>query len=294
MSALRRIVVGLVLVFGMQGASVAQAQVAIGPTFDLRFENYSLWSRLGTASYQGSLIPDYVAHTLILTGPQQADSAGAAFSPYETTINLNEPFTVSFYFFMAPGQVLSGDGMTFIMTSSAPALGTGGSDLGYGNSGLDGYAFGIDTFSFAEETQAPSLQILASGSSFPIASVATGLPSLMDPSFFTWVATVRYEPSGNGDETGTLTGQLDQAEGELVFTVSAPVDWSNTGLAVFDPETEEYVGRNLRFGFSAATGLSDDGHFVLGLEPLPEPGVAAMLVAGTAFLGTVVRRRPRA
>ena len=116
MSALRRIVVGLVLVFGMQGASVAQAQVAIGPTFDLRFENYSLWSRLGTASYQGSLIPDYVAHTLILTGPQQADSAGAAFSPYETTINLNEPFTVSFYFFMAPGQVLSGE-------ADAPAAG---------------------------------------------------------------------------------------------------------------------------------------------------------------------------
>lgn len=294
MNALRRIVIGLFLVFGIQGSSVAQAQVAIGPTFDLRFENYSLWSRLGTTSYQGSLIPDYVSHMLILTAPQQDDSAAAAFSPYETTINLNEPFTVSFYFFMAPGQVLSGDGMTFIMTSSAPALGFGGSDLGYGGSGLDGYAFGIDTFAFGDETQAPSLEILEGGSATPIASVATGLPSLMDPSFFTWVGTVSYEPSGNEDETGTLTGRLDQAEGELVFTVSAPVDWSNTGQAVFDPETEQYVGRNLRFGFSAATGLSDDGHFVLGLEPLPEPALAAMLFAGTTFLGSVARRRSRA
>ncbi|MFO0687832.1 MAG: PEP-CTERM sorting domain-containing protein [Myxococcota bacterium] len=294
MNALRRIVVGLAFLVAMQGASAAQAQLALGRTFDLRSEDYSLWSLFGTALYQESEIPGYTSRVLILTGPQQSDAAAAAFSSYQPVVDLNQPFTVYFYFFMAPGQVLSGDGMTFIMTSSAPALGVGGSDLGYGGSGLDGFAFGIDTFSFGDEVQAPSIQILANGSSTPVAAVPTGLPSLMDPTFFTWVATVSYEPSGNEDETGTLTGRLDQAEGELVFTVSAPVDWSSTGQAVFDPTTEQYVGRKLRFGFSAGTGLADDGHFVLALTPAPEPGLAAMLLVGTAFLGSIARRRPRA
>lgn len=292
MQTLRRIVVFLGLLFVLQDANVAQAQLQIGRTFDLRFEDYSLWSLLGTAQYQEQEVPGYTSRIVILTGPFQADSAAATFSSYAPVVDLNQPFTVHFWFFMANGEVAVGDGMTFIMTSSAPALGGGGSDLGYGGSGLDGFAFGIDTFSFQDEPVAPSIQILANGSTAPLAATETGIPSLVDPSFFTWTATVSYEPSGNDDETGTLTGVLEQAAGNLVFTVSAPVDWTTTGQAIFDPETEEYVGRKLRFGFSAGTGLADDGHFLQALTPAPEPGLTVALGAGTALLGFVARRRP--
>lgn len=287
MGSLRRWIgfVGVLLM--AQGASVAQAQ----RVFDLRGEDFSLWSRLGTALYQQQDIPGYTARTLILTGPFNEGSAASAFASYTPVVDMNAPFTAYFFFFMSPGANGAGDGMTFIMTSNAGALGIGGSELGYGGSGLDGYAFAIDTFNFEGEPVAPSLQILENGSVQPISFFETGIADIRDPNYFVWNAVVSYVPSGNGDETGTLTATIEQAFDETSYTVSAPVNWQNVGQPVIDPTTELYVGRPLRFGFSAGTGAADDGHFVHALTPAPEPGLGAMIFAGTAVLGVASRRR---
>ncbi len=89
MNALRRIVGWVGLLLFMQGASTAQAQLQLGRTFDLRFEDYSLWTRLGTTNYQESEVPGFTSRILILTGPFQADSAAAAFSAYTPVVDLN-------------------------------------------------------------------------------------------------------------------------------------------------------------------------------------------------------------
>lgn len=280
----RSLCLGLLLTLSITNAAHAQR------FFDLRAEDFSLWSRLGSALHDTQPVSGGDAHSLRLTLQTIGDSVGAAYSSYAPVIDVNRSFDVDFFFYMTPGAVFAGDGMTFILTSDEPALGFGGSDMGYGGAPLSGYAFAIDTFSFGSPI-APSIQILENGDAgSPLATVETGIPSMTEPNFFVWSATVHYEPSGNDDLTGELTGTIHQTLGDLSFSVSSPVDFNGIGGVVRDAETEAYVGHRLRFGFSAANGLADDGHTVLSIVPTPEPGLGALCAAGTAGVAMLARR----
>ena len=74
------------------------------------------------------------------------------------------------------GSTISGSDPT---TSMVLVESPGGSDLGYGGSGMNGYAFAVDTFNFDDEPQAVSVQILGDGSSTPLAYTETGLTDTM-------------------------------------------------------------------------------------------------------------------
>jgi hypothetical protein len=198
---------------------------------------------------------------------------------------------------MAPGVDTQGDGMTFVLTPDDPSdgsgLGTGGSDLGYGGSSGSSVAFAIDTFHFETEPVSPSIQILRDGSVTPVAVTETGLSDIRDTSYYQWQGHLAYEPSGDDDETGTLTGSITQFVGNLIFSVSTSIDWSDVGDAVFDAETDEYLGRQLYYGFTAGNGLADDGHFVSSTTAsvVPLPAAGWLLGTGVAALFGFARRR---
>jgi hypothetical protein len=208
-------------------------------------------------------------------------------------LDFNQAFDFTFRFFVAHGSVTQGDGMTFVLNSVGPEVGDGGSDLGYGNSANDGYAFAIDTFNFDNEPEAVSIQILENGSAAPIAHTETGLPDIQPAGYFQWTATLSFAPSGNDDEAGTLTGEIFQAYTGDTFSVFSPVDWSTIGDALYDSGTGDYLGREIHYGFTAGNGLADDGHFVGSLVPIPEPEIHAMMLAGLGLVGVAARRRGR-
>lgn len=253
--------------------------------------DFSTWSLLGSAR----VVQSSVASNLILTDAGSGDRRGAAFAPAPVLLDFNQPFSFSFNWLVyaqSPTD-LRGDGMTFFLTPvSTPALGNGGSDLGYGGSGLPGYAFAFDTFDFGgADPASPSLQLLRDGTVTPLAATETGLGDAIRVPF-TWSATVAYEPSGALDETGTLSGSLFNGHPTLqqTFTVSAPVDWSQYGDIVLDQDNN-YLGREMYFGFTAANGLATDGHSVSSLTtPVPEPENIVLLLVGLALVGWQVRR----
>jgi len=129
-------------------------------------------------------------------------------------LDFDQAFSFSFSFYTPRGIELAGDGMTFVLTPDNPATSnvgnpasTGGSNLGYGGSGLSGLAFAIDTFNFSGEPTAPSIQILQNGSVSPVSFTEISLPGLYDPGYFQWNASLDFTPSGMSDQTGTLTGR---------------------------------------------------------------------------------------
>jgi hypothetical protein len=253
------------------------------------FIDYTTWNLYGSASVTNSTPGNGFTYSLLrLTTPGTGGQAGAAFAPSTTTLDFDQAFNFNFSFYTSPGSVIPGDGMTFVLTSDDPASATlgspgsnGGSNLGYGGSGLTGLAFAIDTFNFSGEPAAPSIQILENGSATPVAYTETGLTSIYDPSYFQWNANIDFTPSGSNDGTGTLTGRIDQFVGSLSFSVSTTVDGNALNLN----------GLPIYYGFTAANGLADDGHTVSSAMAVPEPETYAMLLAGLGLVGWRFRSR---
>ncbi len=267
---------------------------AVAQDFDLRLNvDFTTWTLLGDAGASNTFYPGWGTDSyLSLTWPGVRDQAGGAINPVPLLIDFNAPFTVNFRFFVAHGSVLQGDGLTFFMSgNNSPTLGNGGSDLGYGGGSIGGYAFAVDTFNFGGEPVAVSLQILADNDVSPLVYTETGLADIQPPDYFQWFGTVGFTPSGNDDETGDLYFRIYQAFDDTTYEVNYyGADWSGIAQDIFDQDSN-FLGRGVYIGFTAGSGLADDGHFIGSLTPIPEPEAWALLLAGLGLLGIAVRRR---
>lgn len=252
-----------------------------------QYTDFTTWNMYGSATaFNDTPGNGFTISILKLTSSGTGDQGGAAFAPVTTTLDFDQPFSAKFHFFIAPAN-MHGDGMTFVLSANDPATVVGGgplvpstgSDLGYAGTGLNGLAFAIDTFNFSGEPVAPSIQILETDSNTPVAYTETGVADISDLSFFQWGVQLDYSPSGDADKTGILTGTLTQFVGSQTYTVSATVDGNALGLE----------GVPLYYGFTAANGLADDGHFVTSATPVPEPETYFMLLAGLGLIGWRVR-----
>lgn len=265
--------------------------VAQGPVFNGAgagdLIDFTTWNLYGNASVQNTTPGNgFTYSNLSLTSPGTGGQAGAAFAPTTVSLDFDQSFTITFDFYITPGTVVAGDGMTFVLTGDDPDnIGgdaitvNGGSDLGYGGSGLGGLAFAIDTFNFGGEPVSPSIQFLENGSATPVAYTETGLSDIRDPSYYQWGVELSYTPSGNGDQLGTLTGTINQFIGTQSFSVSTAVDGNLLGLH----------GVPVHYGFTAGNGLADDGHHISSAVPVPEPETWAMLLAGLGLVGWRLR-----
>lgn len=250
--------------------------------------DFTTWNLYGDATALNDTPGNGFTYSILsLTSPGTGGQAGAAFAPDTVTLDFDQAFTITFDFYISPGSVVAGDGMTFVLSADDPAgsnLGdpiTAGSNLGYGDSGLtSSLAFAIDTFHFSGEPVSPSIQFLENGSVTPLAYTETGLADIRDPSYYQWGVVLSYTPSGNDDQTGDLTGTINQFIGSQSFSVSASgVDGNALGLH----------GVPVYYGFTAGNGLADDGHHISSAVPVPEPETWAMLLAGLGLVGWRVR-----
>ncbi|MFN3716768.1 MAG: FxDxF family PEP-CTERM protein [Thiobacillus sp.] len=287
---MKRTVTAVLALSCMAGLSAAHASqnfnLAIG-------QDFSTWTLLGDATTFNYNIP-IVDSYLVLTHPGVGGEAGGAYAPTPYLIDFNAAFQFDFRFFVAHGTTtaVQGDGLTFFMTGGIPALGNGGSDLGYGGSGMSGYAVAVDTFNFGSEPQAVSVQVLGNGDVAPLAFTETGLPDIQPADYFQWFGTVVYTPSNNNDEMGSLDFSIFQGFTGNTYSVSfSGADFSGSEFDQYDIDSN-YLGRGFYIGFTAGSGLADDGHFIGSLTPVPEPETWAMLLAGLGFVGWVARRRP--
>lgn len=264
------------------GFASAQASQSFDLTQNIDF---TTWTLLGSATATNNVIPGIGTDSyLALTQTGTGGGAGLAYRPEPLLLDFNQPFDFSFRFFVAHGSVEQGDGMTFFITGT-PMLGHGGSDLGYGGSSMNGYAFAVDTFNFSDEPEAVSVQILSDGSVAPLAFTETGLTDVQPANYFQWRGTVSYTPSGQDDEQGALAFSIYQAATDTTYTVHwGTADWWNVAFDVYDSDSN-FVGRGVHIGFSAGSGLADDGHYVGSLTPIPEPETWALMLAGLGLLG---------
>lgn len=269
---------------------LGQSNTDINITNYANFTDFTTWNLFGSASAQNDTPGNgFTYSTLQLTTPGVGGQGGAAFASNTTTLDFNQSFNVYFNFFIAKGTVVHGDGMTFVLSANNPATVSGGgpltpstgSDLGYANTGLNGLAFAIDTFNFSGEPVAPSIQILENDSTTSVAFTETGVVDISDPTYYQWGVQLNYVPSGNSDGAGTLTGTIQQAIGSQSYSVTATVDGNALGLNNVP----------LYYGFTAANGLADDGHFVSSAMPVPEPDAWTMLLAGLGLIGVAARRK---
>lgn len=274
----------------------AVMSAALASHFDLRQNvDFSTWVLLGDAGVTNTSIPNVGTDSVLrLTSPGTGDQVGGAYAPEPLLIDFNSPFTISFRFFIAHGSVLQGDGFTFFMTGNdLPTLGSGGSDLGYGGSFNNGFAFAVDTFNFDDEPEAVSVQILGDGDVTPMAFTLTGLADIQPADFFQWFGTVGFTPSGLDDETGDLYFEIHQAFSNQTFRVELlGADWFGIAQDIFDDDSN-FLGRGVYIGFTAANGLADDGHFIGSLTQasVPEPEAWTLLLGGLGLVGWRLRRQ---
>jgi hypothetical protein len=275
----QRLCLATTTVLALAGAPSAHALQTFG-TYQT-FADFSTWTLLGSASASTIAVDDWIYSSLTLTAPGQGNQAGAAWAPDALDLDFNLPFEASFNFFIGAGSVARGDGLVLALAAS-PGLGGGGSDLGYGGLGAS-IGLAIDTFHFDGEPVSPSLQILEGGDTSPLAVTETGLGDTIRDPALQWVVTLQFTPSGLEDEAGMLTGTLWRPDLGS-FSVSATLDFAAIGLA----------GGPVYWGFTASNGLADDGHILTSALQVPEPGGWALMLAGLAAVGVVVRRRTTA
>ena len=272
---------------------VSGAQAQQGVSLASGFTDFTSWHLSGSATAANTVQNGFSYSSLQLTTAGQGGQGGAGFAPTALTLDFNQAFNFDFHFFISAGTVLRGDGLTFTLAGAAPTasgipeVGGAGSDLGYGGIS-NSLAFAVDTFHFDGEPVSPSLQILRNGSASPLAFTQTGLGDNIRDPLLQYYATVSFTPSGNNDESGILKGSIfHPAFG--TFSVSSAVDLSQLGVAL--DMNGDPLGHRLYYGFTAANGLADDGHFITSAVLVPEPSTYAMLMAGVATLVFVARRR---
>lgn len=260
------------------GALGTSALAQQGVSLATGYTDFTSWTLLGDAQANNYIDNGYTYSDLQLTSPGSGDQAGAGFAPNALTIDFNQPFQFDFHFFIPPSNGVRGDGMTFVLAGS-PGLGNGGSGLGYEGLGLESVAFAIDTFNFEGEPESPSLQILVGGNvTLPWGTTETGLgDGIRDPDF-QWYAQVSYVPSGNDDNIGILTGQIEHPNLGS-FSVSTEVNF------------DDLSGQPVYYGFTAANGLATDGHLVTSAAPVPEPHAGLLMLAGGILLAGWARWR---
>ncbi len=243
------------------------------------FTDFSTWTLYGSAAASNATPGNGYTYSLLsLTQVGVGGQGGAGWAPVALAIDFNQPFDFSFPFFIAAGSVLRGDGIALVL-STQPGLGGAGSGLGYEGLGSS-LAFAIDTFHFDGEPVSPSLQVLVDGSVTPLAASETGLGDAIRDPALQWIASFSYTPSGNDDDSGSVLGTIWRPDLGS-FSVSAAVDFAALGLA----------GNPIYWGFTGTNGLADDGQFITSAMPVPEPRGWALMLAGMAVLGVLVRRR---
>ena len=256
---------------------------AQGVNLTLGLTDFTTWSLFGTATALNETPGNgFTYSTLRLTFPGTGGSAGAGFAPDAIVVDVNQSFTFDFSFFIPQNAGTRGDGFTFTL-AGAPAVGFGGSSLGYGGLPANSIAFAVDTFNFSGEPISPSIQILQGGAITPLAFVETGLGDTIEDLDFQWRGTVIYTPSGNDDEMGALNGTITHLN-LGTFSVSADVDLSGLGNSVSG-------GHEVFFGFTAGNGLADDGHFITTAAPVPLPAAFWLLGSALAAVGVSRRRK---
>jgi len=141
----------------------------------------------------------------------------------------------------------------------------------------------------------PSLQILVAGdASAPIdVTEMTSLGDGIRDQSLQWRAWVSYTPSGigAGDGTGWLEGGITRPDlGTFTVQSTDRIDMRDLGEQVLD-ENNNVIGYSVFYGFTAANGAADDGHFITSAVPVPEPETWALMLAGLGLVAFAARRR---
>lgn len=277
---LSSLLAALALAAALPGAHAQQGvNLTAGPV------DYTTWNLFGSAVAANSTPGNGFTYSLLdLTLPGSNGQAGAAFAPGALLLDFNQAFRFDFNWYITAGTApnnLRGDGLTFTL-STAPAVGGGGSDLGYAGQHGASVAMAIDTFNFDDEPASPSLQLLAGGSTTPLAVTNTDLGDSIRDSDGQWFGSLAFNPSGNSDHAGVLVARIDHVTLGS-FSVQTDVDFNALGLA----------GAAVFYGFTASNGAASDGHATSwgAALPVPEPQTWAMLLAGLGAVGWMARRR---